>query len=156
MKAKNTLDNTDFIIGYRFSPEENHTPGITLEDTRFLIDRLCSTDLDYLHISLGDYKQTSIRGEEVHVLKSVVDMVDGRKPFIGVGSVYKKHDAEDLLNYGVDLVAIGRQLLIDPETVEKWQNNEIPYSVFDPSNETLEIPEPLKEVIVSNPGWVPM
>ena len=39
-----------FIIGYRLSPEEGSEPGITLDDTLELADRLANQKLDYLHI----------------------------------------------------------------------------------------------------------
>ncbi|MBM7653328.1 2,4-dienoyl-CoA reductase-like NADH-dependent reductase (Old Yellow Enzyme family) [Neobacillus cucumis] len=44
-----------FIIGYRFSPEEPETPGITMADTFVLIDALLEKKLDYLHVSLQDF-----------------------------------------------------------------------------------------------------
>lgn len=156
MKARKEMNTSDFIIGYRFSPEENHTPGITLEDTKHLVNTLCLTKLDYLHISLSDYNQKSIRGEDVHVLKEIIKTINHRKPFIGVGSVFKKKDASDLLELGVDLVAIGRQLIVDPNTVEKWENNQNPFINYDPNDELRSVPEALKKVIVSNPGWIPM
>ena len=40
-----------FAIGYRFSPEEPETPGITMKETFSLIDELIKADLDYLHIA---------------------------------------------------------------------------------------------------------
>src|SRR5699024_9800692 len=55
-----TVDNSnvnDFIVGYRFSPEEFETPGLRLDDTFYLIDQLCHKPLDYLHISFDDYQR---------------------------------------------------------------------------------------------------
>ena len=40
-----------FIVGYRFSPEEPETPGITMADTLDLVDALADKNLDYLHVS---------------------------------------------------------------------------------------------------------
>lgn len=154
-KARESMTD-EFIIGYRFSPEENHTPGITLEDTKFLIDELCRTNLDYLHISLGEYNQESIRGEHVHVLKELIKTVNHRKPFIGVGSVFKQQDAEAVISLGTDLVAIGRQMIIDPNTVEKWQKGEEAFALYDPEDDKRCVPQPLKDVIVANKGWIPM
>lgn len=150
--------NKDFIIGYRFSPEENHTPGITLEDTKLLLDALCETDLDYLHISLGDYKQSSIRDDyKTNTLKQLIERVDHKKPFIGVGSVFTKEDAEDLLEYEVDMIALGRQLLIDPNTVEKWLEDKTAWTHYDVhKKKNLNIPGPLHERILAYDGWVPI
>ena len=106
---KEEIKNKDFIIGYHFSPEANSGPGITLTDTDYLVDELCKTDLDYLHISLGDYKQTSMREEERQdlILKRLIDVVKQRKTFIGVGSLYTLEDANDMASHGAELAAIG-------------------------------------------------
>ncbi|MBG9447089.1 hypothetical protein ABE66_21315 [Cytobacillus firmus] len=53
------VDNSnvqDFIVGYRFSPEEYEESGIKISDTLYLVDKLADKKLDYLHISLGDFK----------------------------------------------------------------------------------------------------
>lgn len=158
LEERDKLDRDDFVIGYRFSPEENSNPGITLEDTDYLIDSLCETDLDYLHISLGDYKQTSIRDEKSReiVLERAVKRIHQRKPFIGVGSVYKIDDALGVLDHGADLVALGRQLLIDGKTVEKWESGDVARALYLPERQGEEhIPDPLHERIMKTPNWVP-
>ena len=53
-----------FLVGYRFSPEEPETPGITMADTLALIDVLASKELDYLHVSLNEFWSTPRRGVE--------------------------------------------------------------------------------------------
>ncbi|MCK8058134.1 MULTISPECIES: NADH-dependent flavin oxidoreductase [unclassified Fusibacter] len=156
LKAKEDIGDDAFIVGYRFSPEENHTPGITLEDTEYLVNRLCETDLDYLHISLGDFRQESLRGEPVNVLNRVLEMIKNRKPLIGVGSVFCIEDAQALMEDGVDLVALGRQLLVDPKTVEKWSRGERANLYYRPDDEALMIPKALNDVIIRNHGWLPM
>lgn len=45
----------NFIVGYRFSPEEVENPGITLEDTLSFIDVLSNKGLSYLHVSILDF-----------------------------------------------------------------------------------------------------
>lgn len=156
LKARETIKNQDFLIGYRFSPEENHNPGIQLKDTDYLLEHLCRTDLDYLHVSLSDYRQDSIRGEAICILNHLVETINGRKPFIGVGRVFKKEDAEDMLNQGVDLVAVGRQLVMDPKTIEKWKIGEEAFDVYQADNKSLGVPGPLNDVIIKNKGWFPI
>ena len=43
----------DFIVGYRFSPEEAGDNGITMTETFALIDALVTKPLQYLHVSLS-------------------------------------------------------------------------------------------------------
>ena len=52
---------SNFIVGYRFSPEEIENPGITLEDILLFIDVLANQGLSYLHSSISDFWQSSIR-----------------------------------------------------------------------------------------------
>lgn len=161
--AQNQDSKRKFIVGYRFSPEENSEPGITMTDTEYLIDQLCQTQLDYLHVSLGDYRQGSIRplNASEHnqgvLLDWVVAAVAARKPLIGVGSVRTLEDAQKVIQGGSDMVAIGRQLLIDPETVEKWHRGELAFDAYDAENrEALVIPQKLHEIIVAREDWVPL
>ncbi len=159
MEAKTEINDPNFIIGYRFSPEENSDPGITLEDTDFLVDSLCKTELDYLHISLGNYHETSMRDKEDKnmTLTRVVNSIAGRKQFIGVGSVNTIEDAEKMMDYDVDLVAIGRQTLVDGKTVDKWSKGQIAKTLYEPEKYEEEyIPKPLHHVIMSQDGWIPM
>jgi 2,4-dienoyl-CoA reductase-like NADH-dependent reductase (Old Yellow Enzyme family) len=158
LKAKNTISDP-FIIGYRFSPEENSDPGITLEDTDYLIDRLCDTEIDYLHISLGDYKDTSIRDESntASTLNRVANRINHRKPFIGVGSIYSLEDANKCVALGADYVALGRQLLIDADCVQKWERGQSSIQEYDASRQVEDkMPKILHDIIVNREGWVPI
>jgi 2,4-dienoyl-CoA reductase-like NADH-dependent reductase (Old Yellow Enzyme family) len=159
MEVRREMDKPNFIIGYRFSPEENSDPGISLEDTDYLIDQLCTTDLDYLHVSLGNYQETSMRDETIReaTLDRIIKKINGRKPFIGVGSVYTLDAAEDMLNKGVDFVALGRQLLVDAKSVDKWSKGLESFEAYDPKKKTEEkMPTVLEQVILDNRGWVPI
>ena len=123
-----TVDESDvenFIVGYRFSPEEYETPGIRLDDTLYLVDKLSDKKLDYLHISLGKFDLKSHfedKYQEKSILAYVYEKINGRLPLISVGEVHTKNDAEEALKYS-DIVAIGRALLIDPHWAGKILNN---------------------------------
>lgn len=110
----------DFIIGYRFSPEEYEEPGIKMADTIYLVDKLADKELDYLHISLGDYKRVSVSEEykEKSIMQYIHEKINGRLPLIGVGDVRTKEDAENTLE-NAELVAVGRSLIIDPHWTSK-------------------------------------
>lgn len=117
------VDNSkvkDFIVGYRFSPEEYEEPGIKITDTFYLIDKLADKKLDYLHISLGDFKKVSASEDfkEKSILQYVHEKINGRVPLIGVGDIRTKQDAEDTLT-NAELVAVGRSLIIDPHWTSK-------------------------------------
>lgn len=161
LKELQIKDTRPFIIGYRLSPEENSEPGIVFSDTKMLIEALCQTQLDYLHVSLSKYNQLSIReqkpDEDNHgmLLNRMAQWINGRKPFIGVGSVFTRSDAEKALSLGSDLVALGRQLIIDPNTIEKWERNLEAFEAYVPSQRSiLGIPEEMETVLLSREGWL--
>lgn len=114
----------NFIVGYRFSPEEYETPGIRFEDSLYLVNQLANKPLDYLHISLNDYTKISQSTDyqDKSMLAYVYEKINGRLPLIGVGDVRTRKDAEALLEYA-DIVAVGRSLLIDPNWASKVLNN---------------------------------
>ena len=119
--AKAQYADDQFIVGYRFSPEEPEEDGITLDETVQLVDRLADEALDYLHISLGDFRAEARRysGEKDNRIKILKQVINDRVPFIGVDSIYSPEDAKEAMTKGADLLALGRELLIEPHWVEK-------------------------------------
>jgi 2,4-dienoyl-CoA reductase-like NADH-dependent reductase (Old Yellow Enzyme family) len=110
----------DFIVGYRFSPEEYEKPGIRFEDTLYLVDQLANKPLDYLHMSINDYNKVSASADysEKSMLAYVKETLQERLPLIGVGDVRTGADAQNILEHA-DLAAVGRAVLIDPHWVQK-------------------------------------
>jgi 2,4-dienoyl-CoA reductase-like NADH-dependent reductase (Old Yellow Enzyme family) len=149
-----------FIVGYRFSPEEPETPGITMADTLRLVDALTDKKLDYLHVSQLDFKAGPRRGVEDtrSRLEIIQERVGDRIPVIGVGSIYQAEDALKAFETGVPLLALGRELIIDPDWVEKIENGreaEIVTTIDKNAQERLVVPDPLWQAIVHRPGWFP-
>jgi len=122
------VDNFDienFIIGYRFSPEEIEEPGIRFDDTLYLIDKLADKPLDYLHISLRSYTQVSVldKYKEKSILAYVHEQINGRVPLVGVGGILTSEDANETLNHS-EFFALGNAILMDPHWVSKAINGE--------------------------------
>ncbi|GAX06416.1 NADH-dependent flavin oxidoreductase [Secundilactobacillus pentosiphilus] len=138
----------DFIIGYRISPEEIETPGIRLEDTLTFVDRLADSPLDYLHVSMGNVWRTSLNDKESNepILPQIQKVLDNRIPLIGVGNITKPEDAEKVINSGIEFAAIGRELIREPQWVQKVIANDektIRYQLSPTDVEDLNIPSPL-------------
>jgi 2,4-dienoyl-CoA reductase-like NADH-dependent reductase (Old Yellow Enzyme family) len=149
-----------FIVGYRFSPEEPETPGITMDDTLKFVDALASEGLDYIHVSQVDFWSKPRRGVDDSKSRNewILEIVNKRVPVIGVGSVYKPEDAVKAFETGVDLLGLGRELIIDPDWVEKIQDereSEIETTLDLNAQERLVVPDPLWKGITSRPGWFP-
>lgn len=113
-----------FIVGYRFSPEEFTNPGITFDDTLFLVNQLVQTKLDYLHVSSNNYDRVSIYDgyKDKTILEYISEAIDNQKPLVGVGGVRTRDDVQNVLKT-TDLVAIGQQMLVDPDWPLKLANH---------------------------------
>ncbi|MBP1046026.1 NADH-dependent flavin oxidoreductase [Enterococcus sp. BWM-S5] len=138
----------EFIVGYRFSPEEYEEPGIKMADTMYLVDLLANKPLDYLHISLNDYQRISVSKEfqEKSMLAYVHEKIAGRLPLIGVGDVRTGKQAGEVLE-NAELVAVGRALLIDPHWTKK---------VLEGKEATIRTTLPFEnrdELIIQNGVW---
>jgi 2,4-dienoyl-CoA reductase-like NADH-dependent reductase (Old Yellow Enzyme family) len=149
-----------FIVGYRFSPEEPEEPGITMADTLELIDALAAKNLDYLHVSLNDFWSKPRRGvdDDRSRMEIIHERVGNKVPVIGVGSLYSAEDVIKAFETGVPLLALGRELIIDPDWVEKVETgreNEIEMKLDTGAQSRLVVPDPLWQAIVNTPGWFP-
>lgn len=149
-----------FIVGYRFSPEEPETPGITMADTLVLIDALTDNGLDYLHVSLQDFWSTPRRGIEDSRsrIEIIQERVGSRVPIIGVGSIYTADEALKAIETGIPLIALGREIIIDPDWVQKvaeGKEAEIVTKIDKTKQQELVIPDPLWQAIIHTPGWFP-
>jgi 2,4-dienoyl-CoA reductase-like NADH-dependent reductase (Old Yellow Enzyme family) len=151
---------SDAVVGYRFSPEEIEEPGISMDDTLRLVDALCALSLDYLHISLSHYSLGSIRdqSDSRSRIALIAEEIAGRAPLMGVGSVWSRADAENVLALGADLVAVGRAALAEPEWAQKIRSGDAIRTCILPQggDEEATLPPPLYQKILSTPGWVPV
>ena len=149
-----------FIIGYRFSPEEPETPGITMAETLVLIDALADKNLDYLHVSLQEFWSKPRRGAEDSRarIEIIQERVGDKVPVIGVGSLYTADDVLKAFQSGVPFIAMGRELIIDPDWVQKVKEGreaEIITKIDKSKQQDLVVPDPLWQAIIHSPGWFP-
>lgn len=145
-----------YPVGYRFSPEEKETPGIRLPDTLGLIDMLCQFPLAWLHISLSDFRQTSLVGDYTEpTLELVARAIAGRLPLIGVGSIKTREDADACLELGADLVAVGRAAIIEPDWPTAIREGHPRRQKFPKENaeRDLVLPAGLVNRVLNAPGW---
>lgn len=160
MKAKDKYANDDFIVGYRFSPEEPESPGINMEITEELISRLVEKPLDYLHASLGEVHSKARDGkyEGTERMELMHKWIDGAMPLIGIGSVFTADEALGAVESGnMEMIALGRALLLDYDfisRIEEGNESEI-NNMFDPKrNDRYELPEPLWKQLYN--GFYPL
>ncbi len=153
--VRSTLENAPegLIVGYRFSPEEPEEPGIRMEDTEALLDVLCGSRIDYLHVSLRDFRQGSIHGAFAGpTLNHIAEYVAGRKPIVVAGSVKNSPDANEALKTGASFIALGRIAISDPEWPQHADaaRTKIPQGDFATA---LTLPAGLARRIEAAAGW---
>jgi 2,4-dienoyl-CoA reductase-like NADH-dependent reductase (Old Yellow Enzyme family) len=119
-KAISTYAARPFLLGYRLSPEEIETPGIRFQDSLYFAEQI-REHIDYLHLSMGSYQRSSLNDtqDQEPLQAKFARVTKGHIPLIGVGSVESLEDAEAALAGGADLVALGRELLREPQWVQK-------------------------------------
>ncbi|MFC6254844.1 NADH:flavin oxidoreductase [Secundilactobacillus hailunensis] len=107
----------NFVVGYRLSPEEHQAEGISLSDTIGLAAVLSHLGIDYLSLSLKNYKQSALVLPEVtNVVKMFSKVV--HCPVITVGGINSVDTLTDALNQA-DLAGVASALIDDPNWVKK-------------------------------------
>ncbi|MEJ5176707.1 flavocytochrome c [Erwinia sp. MYb416] len=148
-KMAERFADSSFIIGYRFSPEEIEVPGIRFDDTLYLLEKLAARGLDYVHFSVGQLLRSSIvdRKDPTPLITKYLAARSetlAKVPVIGVGGVINKADAEQALEYGFDLVAVGKACIAYPDWADRIiKNDHLELFIDSTQREALNIPEPL-------------
>lgn len=117
VSEKQKAAKADFIIGYRFSPEEPEVFGLTMEDTFALVDALTEKPLQYLHISLWDFYKHARRGADSHLsrMQLIHERIAGKLPLIGVGNLFSAEQIVQAFNTGwAEFIALGKTVMINP------------------------------------------
>ena len=107
----------DFIIGYRFSPEEAGEDGLTMTETGALIDALVQKPLQYLHVSLWEFDKKIRRGGDTAQtrMQFIHDRINGKLPLIGVGNLFAADDILAAFETGwAEFIALGKTVMINP------------------------------------------
>lgn len=160
-KAVDEHAKKPFIVGYRLSPEEGSNPGITLNDTLEFVDKLANQKLDYLHVSVNHFWNGSFRdkSESQSRIIKIHEKVGNRVPVVGVGSLHTPNEVVEALETGVPLIALGRELLMEPKWMEKvktGQEDQIRTTLSKEDQEELVIPDPLWQRLMNIEGWLPV
>jgi 2,4-dienoyl-CoA reductase-like NADH-dependent reductase (Old Yellow Enzyme family) len=165
----------NLIAGFRVTPFEAEADGYTLEDAKLLCNELAGLGLDYISVSLDDYRKSRPTGE-ARVYDRTVEktytltgspitefarVIAGRCAVMASGGIKTSLDAEGAIEMGADLVAVGRAVVVDPEWLSKVRHkSEASILAGLPKDEgeiakALSIPPRMVEYLLSRPGWIP-
>jgi 2,4-dienoyl-CoA reductase-like NADH-dependent reductase (Old Yellow Enzyme family) len=165
----------NLITGFRITPFEAEADGYTLDDAKLLCSELAKLKLDYISVSLDDYRMARPTGEArvydrpvektCNLAESPITefarIIAGRSAVMASGGIKTCGDAEGAIKLGADLVAIGRAVVVDPEWLSKVRSNREESILAGLPKEkreiaaTLSIPDRMVEYLLSRPGWIP-
>jgi len=165
----------ELIAGFRVTPFEAEADGYKLADARLLCDELAKLKLDYISVSLDDYRKSRPAGEtrvysgpvetidvpQESPITEIARVISGRTAVMASGGIKTCADAEGAIKLGADLVAVGRAVVVDPEWLSKVRSrNEASILAGLPRDEReiavpLSIPPRMVEYLLSRPGWIP-
>ena len=144
-----------FLVGFRISPEEPESYKV--KDIFPLIDKLIDSGIDYVHVSLADLLHQKPMGEENSdstILSLILDHVDNRIPVISAGGIKQGNNAVKAINMGLSLVAVGHGLIINPDWVERVENDEKVDEILSLSKaDDLAVPKKLQAFIKVATGF---
>ena len=93
-------------------------------------------------------------------MELIAEHVGNRVPIIGVGSIHTPDQAVQALEKtGIPLIALGRELIMEPEWVEKVEQGrekEIKTTIHPNDQARLQVPDPLWEPMMNVHGWFPV
>ncbi|NMK47018.1 NADH-dependent flavin oxidoreductase [Achromobacter sp. Bel] len=152
-----------FLLGYRISPEEPGEGALRIDDALALVDELIDEgQIDYLHASLYNLLNGKPQNEAFgkSTAERFVERVGSRVPLMAAGEVRTPRDARAALALGIQMVNVGRSLVMNRHWVQlahAGREAEIE-TALDLSRKPSElvIPAKLWGKIASTPGWFPV
>jgi 2,4-dienoyl-CoA reductase-like NADH-dependent reductase (Old Yellow Enzyme family)/thioredoxin reductase len=130
LKAVRDAMGRDFILEIRASGEENEENGMGIEETVAFCG-MAEPYVDLIHVSAGTYRNSILGGGfsslfKEHGLNAWMSEAVKKAvnvPVVVVGGINSPAFAEDLISRGkCDFVALGRQLIADPEFANKAES----------------------------------
>ncbi len=151
VKAVRSEVGTAYPVCYRISPEEPDPDGYSTRDAIELLKMLITDGIDMVHVSSWEYG-VGVRNDYPagsHPSKMIRDALPSHIPVIGVGSIVTPEQAIRVLADGLDLVALGRALLLNADWAEKVRAGQIGRLVARIDSESerdrLSIPTRMRE-----------
>lgn len=143
-----------FLLGYRQSPEEPMTPGITLQDSLAFVNKLIDLPVDYVHLSLKDAFQTPFKDkdDQTKIVDYYRQALPDDFPLMVAGLVKQPAQVEELMDTGVTFAAMGRELIVEPNWVQKVKMNDeraIRYAISPADFDLLGVPKPLEQWLLT-------
>ena len=160
-EIRDKYNKSDFIIGYRLSPEERFIDGITMTETLALVRELVKRPIQYIHISQRNYFQKARRGEGkgIERLKLVHKITKGKMALIGIGGLYSSKDFNKAIKSDFsDFIATARASMLNKNLgvlLKEDRGNEINLMLDPVHPEKYCLPNQLWSYCIKGGEWLP-
>ncbi|WP_040976945.1 NADH-dependent flavin oxidoreductase [Necropsobacter massiliensis] len=160
-KVRTRHNRPDFILGYRFSPEEPGENGLTMTETFALIDALVTKPLQYVHVSLWDFYKQVRRGADSSKtrIELLHQRINGKLPLIGVGNLLTAEKALDAFNTGwAEFIALGKAVMVNPNfasLILAGREADIVPELDPNKADHYDIPDLLWSRCIQGSAWLP-
>lgn len=115
----------DFILGFRISFENlGLETGLDIDENIQIVNRLTEDRIDYIHMSLLDFTSNSAKYPERNALQYVKSKISNSIPLVGVGGITNVSSAEQAMEFGADIVAIGRAAIGNKDLPKIFEKGE--------------------------------
>ena len=150
-----------FALGYRITCDEPRADGLRISDSLALIDGLIEAGIDYLHASLGSaIDARPVDGADGPAIVTILhDHLAGRVPLIAAGQIRTPAQAQQALELGLSVAALGQALVMNPDWVAQAQDGADqmpPLAIGSKDVVPLTVPAKLWRIIETTPGWFPI
>lgn len=118
---------SDFVVGCRISADEHVDGGLTIDELTKMIP-IVEQGLDYIHVSSGTAESYNwcIPEETDKIFPEAIKVKEATSIPVLCPNIHSPEHAESAIENGkVDVVALGRPLLADPEWPKKVMNGEV-------------------------------
>jgi 2,4-dienoyl-CoA reductase-like NADH-dependent reductase (Old Yellow Enzyme family) len=115
----------DFIIGFRISFENaGLETGLDIDENIQIVNWLTEDGIDYIHMSHLDFTSNSAKYPEQNALQYVKCNISNSIPLIGVGGITNVSSAVQAMEFGADIIAIGRAAIGNKDLPKLFEKGE--------------------------------
>lgn len=109
IQACRKLVPPDFILGFRISFENmGLESGLDIDENIQIVNWLEEDGISYIHMSHLDFRSKMLKYPDQLALPYLRGKIKNSLPLVGVGGIKSLSDAEQAMEFGSDIVAIGR------------------------------------------------
>jgi 2,4-dienoyl-CoA reductase-like NADH-dependent reductase (Old Yellow Enzyme family) len=137
VRAVRAATGDAFTVGIRLSPEDfGNARGLDLDESLEVARWLADDGVDFVHVSLWHALANTKKRPLEHALPLFRAALPAGVALLTAGSVWTRHEADELLARGADGIALGRAAIVNPDWPHRapdaaWQPKRPPVTIAE-------------------------